>query len=227
MAHSYFITATDTGLGKTYVTRALADTISVKMPVTYCKPVQTGCERRGGVLIAPDAEYVFAGAAQQFGDDNVHTPYRFEPPVSPHLAARLAGESIDMARIRACVLRLRERCAGVVLVEGAGGILAPISDSLAMADVAKALDIPVIVVTSARLGTLNHTALTLEALSRRGLRLAGVVINEAGARELDIICTDNSAAITRMAGPAPVALLGHNSTGGESIQAFCDELIRN
>jgi dethiobiotin synthetase len=101
----------------------------------------------------------------------------FEPPCSPHLAAWLAGRPIDLARIGAAAARL---CAlhGAVVVEGAGGVLVPLGPTTTVLDLAATLGLPAVVVARAGLGTLNHVLLTLDALRRGGVRVAGVVLND-------------------------------------------------
>ena len=105
--------------------------------------------------------------------------YRFAPPLSPHLAARLAGVEIEPERILSAYRRHRESSGnGLLVVEGIGGLLVPLTDrGYLFADLIKVLGLPCLVVSSSQLGTINHTLLTLEALRSRGLSLAGVVLN--------------------------------------------------
>jgi len=153
-----FITGTDTGIGKTYVSRLLAEGFAYSHIVNYMKPVQTGCTRNtSGDLSAPDLEYVLASGKitdQESGDS---APYRFEPACSPHLAASRAGVTISIDHIREKFNRMANR-KSITIVEGAGGVLAPLSETATMADLMLHLRLPVIVVAEPRIGTLNHTS---------------------------------------------------------------------
>lgn len=167
-----FITGTDTGVGKTVITAALA--LSLKnagLNVGVMKPVQSGSSLPG----MTDIEFLRAVLAEKepSPDDCI---YSFEAPLSPHAAAVLSGETIDPGKIKSAYGRLASS-RDVVLVEGAGGLLVPILDDYLMADLASDLSLPLLVVSRPGLGTVNHTALTIECARRRGLTVLGVVIN--------------------------------------------------
>jgi dethiobiotin synthetase len=149
------VTGTDTGVGKTYVAAALANA-----QTAYVKAAQTGDDDD-------------AATVRELSGAEVHTLARYPDPLAPATAARRAGvPAITPTEIAEFVLRLeRER----VIIEGAGGLLVPFGDGT-IADVARLLDAPLIVVARAGLGTLNHTALTVEAIERRGLTCLGIVI---------------------------------------------------
>jgi dethiobiotin synthetase len=174
-------------------------------------------------LIAPDVEEVLAGAAMRADSYEMHVPYRFAPACSPHLAAELAGVSIDLARIHTAFDTLTHR-SDVTIVEGAGGIHVPLGDGLYTLDLIAHLGLPVIVVTTPRLGTLNHTLLTVSALRHRGLRLLGVVYNNHANRAKDFIYKDNRRTIEAFVHPAPMVEIDHGVHDGESIREFCDEI---
>jgi len=164
-----FITGTDTGVGKTVVSgelarRALADGLSVR----YVKPVQTGLApgEAGG-----DADFVGAAA----GIEAIELE-RFAEPLAPAVAAELAGRSIDLADLARRVIECTKNV-DLLLVEGAGGLLVPLTNDATMADFAKAIGSELVVVVRPGLGTLNHTALTLEAAAARGLDVAVVVVS--------------------------------------------------
>lgn len=177
IGHGFFITGTDTGIGKTFVSRLLCDTFAEQIPTTYMKPVQTGCVRApDGSLIAPDFDFVMQGRATMVADLADHVPYRFEPACSPHLAASRAGVLISIDDIKEKFARIADK-KSITIVEGAGGVLAPLSETIAMVDLMLHLGLPVILVTSPRVGTLNHTFLALEALSSRGVSVCGIVVN--------------------------------------------------
>jgi dethiobiotin synthase len=198
----FFITGTDTGVGKTFDARLLCDALSAGRRVAYLKPVQTGCGRGArGELVAPDFECVRRGKATVAAAYDVHVPFRFEPACSPHLAARLAGSRIELSRIAACAEDLLQR-ADIVVAEGAGGVMCPLSASLTMLDLMQVLHFPVILVTTARLGTLNHTALSLRVMREEGLAIAAVVCNNCADMAHDDIYAENIRMIGEMARPA-------------------------
>jgi dethiobiotin synthase len=177
-----FVTGTDTGVGKSRIVAGLVRRLrAAGVDAVPMKPVQTGAVRDGaGRLVAPDLEEALAAAALDPGEREREelAPYRFEPACSPHLAARLAERPIDLETIAACAARVAAR-RGAVVVEGAGGVLVPLGPTTTMLDLAATLRLPVVVVARAGLGTLNHVLLTVDALRRRALDVAGVVLNDA------------------------------------------------
>ena len=159
----FFVTATDTGVGKTFITAALAKALRGRgRDVAVFKPVQSGAR-------ADDP----SGDAALLGADCV---YAFAAALAPLVAARAEGRTIELEPILARAGELaREH--ELLLVEGAGGLLVPLADDLDIADLAAALGLPLVVVARAGLGTVNHTLLTIEAAKARGLEIAGVVLN--------------------------------------------------
>jgi dethiobiotin synthase len=175
--HGIFITGTDTDIGKTYVSGILAEGFASRHTVTYMKPVQTGCIRdAAGTLNAPDFDYVMQGKAVMSAEPDDHVPYRFEPACSPHLAASRAGVTISLEHIRENFGRVSNK-KSITLVEGAGGVLTPLSQTTSMLDLIEHLRLPVIIVTSPRVGTINHTLLTAGALRKKGIEPIGIVVN--------------------------------------------------
>jgi dethiobiotin synthetase len=165
-----FVTGTDTGVGKTVVACSLVAAFARRgLRVAPMKPCETG----GG----DDALRLIEASGRALPLSDV-SPVRHPLPASPEAAATAAGERIELEPIRAAYLRLT-RDAEVTLVEGAGGLLVPIAPGLLMADLARALELPLVVVARASLGTVNHTLLTVEAARRRGLRVAGVIFSRA------------------------------------------------
>jgi dethiobiotin synthetase len=160
---AYFVTATDTGVGKTFLTAALAAALRARYrDVAVLKPVQSGAAADD-----PAGDAALLGAA---------CVYAFAAPLAPLVAARAEGQTIELGPI---LERARElsRAHEILLVEGAGGLLTPLADSLDLADLAVALGLPLIIVARAGLGTVNHTLLTIEAARARRLEIAGVVLN--------------------------------------------------
>jgi dethiobiotin synthetase len=229
-AHGFFVTGTGTDVGKTYVSRLLLKGFSHRGPISYMKPVQTGCKTgRNASLFAPDYDFVKRSGMLVTGDDDLHVPYRFKPACSPHLAARLMRKKISLSHICACIARIRMLPGmknGCVLVEGAGGVLAPFDDSVSMVHLIILLRLPVILVTLAGLGTLNHTFLTLCALHSANVPLAGVIMNNRENCAEDFIYRDNSKTLRRFIGDVPFLEIKHGAGSGRKIKDFCDGLAK-
>jgi dethiobiotin synthetase len=171
-----FVTGTDTGCGKTRVGCALARSARAGgVRLRVLKPVETGCEPSGGELAPADA-LALARAAGDARPLDAICPYRLALPPAPDAAARAAGIEIDPARIGKAFAGAAD-AGEAVLVEGAGGLLVPIRAGFDMADLARTLELPVLVVARAALGTLNHAQLTVEAARRRGLHVLGVIVS--------------------------------------------------
>jgi dethiobiotin synthetase len=169
-----FVTGTDTGVGKTRVSAALLRAAVARgRRAVGMKPVASGCRATPQGLRSQDAEALLAAGNVAAAYDDVN-PYAFLPPTAPHLAAAVAGVSIDIERIRAAYRRL---CAdaGHVVVEGVGGWLVPIGANATMVDVVRALELPVVLVVGMRLGCINHALLTAPAVQAAGCRLIGWV----------------------------------------------------
>lgn len=163
------VTGTDTGVGKTTVSVALlAAWAQLGFSVRPLKPIETGLDER---TVDCDADRL----AQAVGLDGKETAWlRFRLPVAPEAAARAEGRSIDPA---ALVAACRQVPGEHILIEGAGGLLVPIAPGFVVADLAKALGARLLVVARTRLGTINHTLLSLSEAKRRGLTVAGLVLN--------------------------------------------------
>ncbi len=176
-----FITGTDTGVGKTFVARGIASALRARgRRVGVMKPVETGCG--GGLRRRPaDALALRAAAGSALPLDRI-CPYRLDAPLAPDVAARLENVRIDPAVILAA-FRAIDAVHDVTLVEGAGGLLVPIVERYSMADLARDLDLPLLVVVDSKLGAINHTLLTLEAAAARGLAVRGYVLNHASAAD--------------------------------------------
>lgn len=168
MAERFFITGTDTGVGKTVVSALLCAALDAH----YWKPVQTGTrEGTDSRTVASIAERPLAKIHRE--------AYRFAPPVSPHLAAQKAGVRIDFDDLRLPAIGVNEN----LIVEGAGGALVPINDAQLMTDLMKHFGLPVLLVARTTLGTINHTLLSLNALRTARLTVRGVIM--AGKPDAD------------------------------------------
>jgi dethiobiotin synthase len=182
-----FVTGTDTGVGKTVAAAALLHRFREQFALRYWKPIQTGIEQ--------DDDTAEVGRLTGCGGHELfRSGVRLERPVSPHLAARLSGRPIDLDALVALVRG--ERDSSRWIVEGAGGVLVPVSDTANMADLMTRLGLPVVVVARTALGTINHTLLTLEALRQRAIHAAGVIM-------IGVPNQDNREAIERY-GDVPV-----------------------
>jgi dethiobiotin synthase len=160
-----FVTGTDTNVGKTVVSAALMHRYGRESRLRYWKPIQTGIDQDDDT-----AEVVRLGECRR--DDVIDTGVRLPCPLSPHLAARLSGVVIDLQPL----IDIAEQAHHTLLVEGAGGALVPVNDRDFMTDLMSRLALPVLIVSRSTLGTINHTLLTIEALRRRSLTIAGVVM---------------------------------------------------
>ena len=170
---SYFVTGTDTGVGKTLVSCALLHAFAAQgKRVAGFKPVAAGCDEDDR---NEDAKRLRAASSIQatYGQIN---PYCFVHPIAPHLAARHAGARIDFSRIHASYNELAGQTEEVI-VEGAGGFCVPLNEKQDSADLAKELELPVILVVGMRLGCINHALLTLRAIAEYQLECAGWVAN--------------------------------------------------
>jgi dethiobiotin synthetase len=172
-----FVTGTDTGVGKTIIAGAIADSLRRRgQRVGVCKIAATGCLWRREGLVSEDAEFLAACADTPHSLDLI-CPQRFQEPLAPAVAAERAGQPLDWSAIDRA---LQQMCHGrqVMVVEGVGGIRVPMDEAHTVLDVASALRLPCVVVARAGLGTINHTLLTLDALRRAEVPIAGVVINQ-------------------------------------------------
>lgn len=176
---NYFITGTDTEIGKTHAAmHILREWKQQGRHVAAMKPIASGATRNAqGEWVNDDVERLISVTGQS--DRALMNPYCFEPPIAPHIAAQAAGVTIDLDRITHHYKQLSTHYEAV-LVEGAGGWLAPLSVDLDMADLAKCLNLPVILVVGMKLGCLNHARLTAHAIEASGCHLAGWVANQLG-----------------------------------------------
>jgi dethiobiotin synthetase len=173
--HGLFITGSDTGVGKTFVTAAITRILRKRgHDPRVCKPVATGARWRNGRWVSDDTCLL----AESSGDTpDAVTFWTFAAPAAPSVAARVTGVTLDLEEIVAAVSR-RTEPGRLLLIEGVGGLLCPLTDRATVADLVSALGLPLLVVVRRSLGTLNHTLLTLEVSRRRKLPVAGVVVNE-------------------------------------------------
>ncbi len=214
-----FITATDTGAGKTYVGCRLVTALRRSgVVVAPRKPVESGCAA-GDSELAPQDGLAYWRACE--GEVPLYTicPHRLAVPASPERAARLAGRRLTLEMlVEAC-----DADSGIRIVEGAGGFYSPIAEQALNADLAHRLGLPVLLVVADRLGCVNHALLTAEAIRRRDLRLLAVVMNTMG-RPADS-ALDNAGAINAYLGE-PVLLLDPVSEE-RTVDALAERVLAN
>ena len=199
---SFFVTGTDTGVGKTLVSAALTRALIARgLRVAVMKPIASGSDPTPAGLRNSDALTLMA-AANVTAPYEVVNPYCFLPPVSPHIAAREAGTAIDLSLLRSRFDSLAA-ASDCVVVEGAGGWLAPISDNATMADLAAALSLPALLVVGLRLGCLNHALLSRESMAARGVAFAGWIAS--GIDPYFDRPAENLATLTARLGGPPLA----------------------
>lgn len=227
MTQSWFITGTDTNVGKTMITAALAKVLQEHFARVACmKPVACGATRTHAGLRNDDALALQAAANVALPYETIN-PYCFEQPIAPHVAAELCGQQIDLERITTAYNAICAQ-ADVVLVEGVGGWQVPLNAQHDTADLACLIDAPVILVVGIRVGCLNHALLTRAAIARSGLPLAGWMANQidpacAFTREIKNYLADNIDA--PLIGDVPY-LAAHDTKGANDFMRT-SELLRS
>jgi dethiobiotin synthetase len=205
MSKGYFITGTDTEVGKTRVSVALLHRLQQQgLRAAGMKPVAAGCEETAAGLRNDDALALQAASSVALPYETLN-PYALAPPIAPHLAARDAGVVIEIDRILAAYRTIAAQVDSVV-VEGAGGWRVPLNDDQDMSDLAVALGLPVVLVVDIRLGCINHALLSTQAIASSGLPLAGWVANHAHgdyARSADNIASIEARIGTPLLGVIP------------------------
>lgn len=187
-----FITGTDTEVGKTYVATHIAkDLVAAGHRVGVYKPVASECVSDGRQLVSEDAVALWEAAGHPLTLEAV-CPQRFQAPLAPHLAARNEGRELDTELMRSGISAWADEC-DIVIVEGAGGLMSPISDDEYFADVAYDLGYPTIIVAPNSIGVINQSlsALITAACFRDGIPIAGVILNDARMFDGDVSMETN------------------------------------
>lgn len=217
--HGVFITGTSTEVGKTHTAVLLAKQLTEHgVRVIPRKPIETGCMMQGDELIPQDAVALKQAAAYQGSLAEV-CPYRFEPPISPVRAARLVNKALTTEQLVKSCLDGSEQ--GFLLVEGAGGFYSPLSENGLNADLAMALQLPVLLVASDGVGCLSQVLLNAEAIKIRGLNLVGVVLNSLD--DTRNVHMDNAADL-RDALDCPIYSQAFDKNGGKLPQDLINRL---
>ncbi|MES2355762.1 MAG: dethiobiotin synthase [Pseudomonadota bacterium] len=176
MKYGYFITGTDTGVGKTLIASALLYQLGRQgLSTVGMKPVAAGCTESPSGLLNEDVEALRQAATLKFSTEEI-CPYLFSAAIAPHIAADEEGKRIELEKIEASFTHLAQRAEAIV-VEGVGGFRVPLNERHDTADLAAMLRLPIIMVVGLRLGCLNHALLTADAIRARGLSLIGWIGN--------------------------------------------------
>jgi dethiobiotin synthetase len=176
MEKGVFVTGSDTGVGKTVIAGAIAAAIKAHgLDVGVMKPVASGAKKIEGKLVSEDAVYL-KKIIDSTDDDDLVNPVRLEPSIAPTMAASKSGVPIDIDKIWKAYEALTNKH-DFVVVEGIGGLMVPIDDTLFVADLVSKMDLALVIVSSDYLGAINHTLLTVEYARSRNIRIKGIVIN--------------------------------------------------
>jgi dethiobiotin synthetase len=216
-----FITGTDTGVGKTYIGASIAAAMCRKgINVGVMKPAETGCKVRQGKLVSADTLVLMksAGVADPL---ELVNPFRFRLPLAPLVAARLEGKRVRIQKIVAAYQSLEQQHE-FMIVEGAGGILVPLTRVQSYRDLAALLGLTVLIVARPGLGTINHTLLTIEALQQSKIPIAGIVINYVRKVEPGLAERTSPAVIERLSGVPIIGIIRH---GQRNISGIVRRLI--
>ena len=184
MKQAFFITGTDTEVGKTLIGSALLHAANqAGLKTAAIKPVAAGCERTAEGLRNADALLLQAAMSATLPYQQVN-PVALEPAIAPHIAAREAGQRLSVSRLAGFCRGVMAQGADITVIEGAGGWRVPLNERESFADLARELQVPAILVIGMKLGCINHALLSAEAISRDGVALAGWVANSV-AGEMD------------------------------------------
>lgn len=196
-----FITATDTEIGKTVITGAITAALKGRgMDVGVMKPVASGgVANEAGKLVAEDATFLMQAAGIEERERELVNPLCLAPALTPAVAAVLSGVTVDIQTFITSYQKLKE-IHDFLIVEGVGGIVAPLWQNYIVADLMADFALPVIVVARPNLGTINHTVLTVEYGRSRGLHMAGIIINGWNQDEVGILETSNEEYIKELTG---------------------------
>ena len=206
-----FITGTDTEVGKTYVaTLIVRSLVRQGHRVGVYKPAASGCRRVNGQIVADDAVSLWEAAGQPGSLEQV-CPQRFIAPLAPHCAAQQEGRTVDAALLRDGLSVWADRC-DIIVVEGVGGLMSPISDDDYVADLAIEFGFPLIVVAPNKLGTINQTLQTLITATAydEGIDVAGVVLNDVAPLAFDASLSTNLTELQKRCIPPILAHIAHD-----------------
>jgi dethiobiotin synthetase len=196
-----FITATDTEVGKTVITGAIAAGLKKRgLDIGVMKPVASGgITSAAGEIVAEDATFLMRAAQVAEEERGLVNPVCLAPALTPAVAARISGITVDISKIMTAFGTLQE-VHRIVLVEGVGGITAPLWEEYLVGDMAREMGLPLLVVAQPKLGTINHTVLTVDYAQRHGLKVAGVILNGWDETGKGVLEESNEHYIRRLTG---------------------------
>lgn len=213
----FFIAGTDTEIGKTFITSLIASFFTQKgLNVLMQKWVQTGD--------ADDALFVYEkiGKKNMLDDKEflkIACPYKFSYPASPHLASMLENQKIDIEIIKKSYYEISKKCE-ILLVEGSGGIMVPLTEDTLFLDLLKELEMPVILVARAGLGTINHTLMTAKLLESNNINIMGIILNNLDNNREEIIINDNAMIISKFSGVKNIIIMPYSGENQADLQLF-------
>ncbi len=218
---SIFITGTDTGVGKTYtVLRLIEAAHKLGIKTAVMKPFETGCRLCGRKLVPTDAINIMK--ASDLKDINMVNQYRFKAPAAPYIAAQLEHKVINPAKVFDTYEKLSKQYEFIIM-EGAGGLLVPITKDFSYADLAKKLSLPVLIVSANKLGAINHTMLTMDCLNLHDIEPLAVILNNTDKKS-DIARKTNAKAFSKLLGKR---FLGEMVYGDYNYNAaLCGKIIK-
>ncbi|MFT4579403.1 MAG: dethiobiotin synthetase [Nitrospinales bacterium] len=197
--NGFFITGTDTGVGKTVVTACLSLLFKNQgMDVGVMKPIETGVDPKCSSTANSDAKFLMEVSGTTDAEEEV-CPHRLKTPASPYQASQIAGTPIQASTILEQLKILQSRH-NMMLVEGIGGLLVPITARYNVADLAREIGLPLIIISRIRLGTLNHTLLTINAARQYGLEIKGIILNKLESGDLDEVEKQQGKLIEELSG---------------------------
>jgi dethiobiotin synthetase len=204
-----FITGTDTGVGKTIITAALArHLVNRGKRVAIFKPIATGCEMRGNTLVSSDALFLAHCGSTDQSPEQI-SPVRYAQPLAPLVASRLSNRPIDWTVIiqtyQTLVLNY-----DIVLVEGIGGIMVPLEKDFLVLDLMEAMALPTLIVARADLGTINHSLLTIQACKSRHLAIAGLILNQSQPSDNPLALQSNPGILAELSGQSVLASIAYD-----------------
>ena len=215
MRKGIFVTGTDTAVGKTFIGAAIARGLKKRgIDCGIMKPVQSGAIKRNGRLISQDADFLIK-ACDAKDELSLINPYCLKAPLAPSVAAKISNKGISIETIIDAfnILSVRHQ---FMIVEGAGGLLVPITKNYTMKDLILDLDLPVLIVSRIGLGTINHTLLTIEAARKFGIEIVGVIFNQAENRAFAICEKTNPNIISSLSGVSVLGVIPFVSKAGKS-----------
>ena len=213
-----FITGTDTGAGKTHVTALILSELRRRgVRAAAFKPIACGAGGRR------DAE-IYAAIMNHEQPLATITPVYLRHPLAPSVAAKLERKPIDLSRILRVYRRLATEYA-VVLVEGAGGLLVPIRDDYFVADLARKMELPLLVVARLGLGTINHSLLTVRQARSMGLNVCGIVLNDTVGGRRGLAAKTNIKSVPKLCVTPLLGIVPHGENGLQAARRICDRLF--